>query len=90
MFLSYLSLYLSLYLSTGCLLDPIPDVRTTSAKALGSLMGVGEAELADLIPVCIYVSIYLCVYVSMYLCVMYLIPLCIYVSMCHVSTCLFI
>ena len=31
-----------------CLLDPIPDVRATSAKALGSLAGgVGEAELGE-------------------------------------------
>ena len=34
-----------------CLLDPIPDVRATSAKALGSLVGgVGEEELAELVP----------------------------------------
>ena len=34
-----------------CLLDPIPDVRATSAKALGSLVGgVGETELSDLVP----------------------------------------
>jgi HEAT repeat protein len=35
-----------------CLLDPIPDVRATSAKALGCLIaGVGEEEeLADLVP----------------------------------------
>ena len=34
-----------------CLLDPIPDVRATSAKALGSLVGgVGESELLDLVP----------------------------------------
>lgn len=35
-----------------CLLDPIPDVRATSAKALGSLIaGVGEEEeLAELVP----------------------------------------
>jgi len=33
------------------LLDPIPDVRATSAKAIGSLMGgVGEAELSELVP----------------------------------------
>ena len=34
-----------------CLVDPIPDVRATSAKALGSLMvGVGEEELSELVP----------------------------------------
>lgn len=34
-----------------CLLDPIPDVRATSAKALGSLVGgVGEEELSELVP----------------------------------------
>jgi HEAT repeat protein len=34
-----------------CLLDPIPDVRATSAKALGSLVGgVGEQELPELVP----------------------------------------
>jgi HEAT repeat protein len=34
-----------------CLLDPIPDVRATSAKALGSLVGgVGESELSEVIP----------------------------------------
>lgn len=34
-----------------CLLDPIPDVRATSAKALGSLVGgVGESELPELVP----------------------------------------
>ena len=33
-----------------CLVHPIPDVRATSAKALGSLMvGVGEVELPDLV-----------------------------------------
>ena len=36
------------------LLDPIPDVRATSAKALGGLMlGMGEAELPDLVPWCV-------------------------------------
>jgi hypothetical protein len=36
------------------LLDPIPDVRATSAKALGGLMlGMGEAELPDLVPWCL-------------------------------------
>jgi HEAT repeat len=35
----------------NCLIDPIPDVRATSAKALGSLvLGVGEADLPELIP----------------------------------------
>ena len=35
----------------NCLIDPIPDVRATSAKALGSLVrGVGEAELPELTP----------------------------------------
>lgn len=35
----------------NCIVDPIPDVRATSAKALGSLVrGVGEAELPELIP----------------------------------------
>ena len=36
----------------SCLIDPIPDVRATSAKALGSLVGVGEEEkeLVDLVP----------------------------------------
>eukprot|EP01038_Epipyxis_sp_PR26KG_P007132 gene7132-9733_t len=34
-----------------CLLDPIPDVRATSAKALGSLVsGVGEEDLDELLP----------------------------------------
>ena len=33
-----------------CLTDPIPDVRATSAKALGRLICVGEEELQDLIP----------------------------------------
>eukprot|EP01041_Mallomonas_annulata_P003729 gene3729-7411_t len=33
------------------LVDPIPDVRASSAKALGNLMsGVGEQELQDLLP----------------------------------------
>ncbi|CAM9143400.1 unnamed protein product, partial [Chrysoparadoxa australica] len=33
------------------LVDPIPDVRATSSKALGSLAkGMGEAQLPDLIP----------------------------------------
>ncbi len=36
----------------SCLIDPIPDVRATSAKALGSLIGVGEEEkeLVELVP----------------------------------------
>jgi HEAT repeat protein len=34
-----------------CLMDPIPDVRASSAKALGSLFaGVGEDQLCDLVP----------------------------------------
>ena len=34
-----------------CLLDPIPDVRSSAAKALGSLLGgVGEEELPELVP----------------------------------------
>ena len=33
-----------------CLLDPIPDVRATSAKAVGSIFGgVGESEVPDLL-----------------------------------------
>ena len=34
------------------MLDPIPDVRATSAKALGSIVGVGEEEagVVELIP----------------------------------------
>ena len=36
------------------LLDPIPDVRATAAKALGGLMlGMGEAEMPDLVPWCL-------------------------------------
>ena len=34
-----------------CLLDPIPDVRASAAKALGSLLGgVGEEEMPELVP----------------------------------------
>ena len=33
-----------------CLTDPIPDVRATSAKAIGRLICVGEEELQDLVP----------------------------------------
>lgn len=35
----------------GALVDPIPDVRATTARALGSLMrGMGEESLFDLVP----------------------------------------
>ena len=35
----------------GVLLDPIPDVRTTASKSIGSLVrGLGEAEVEDLRP----------------------------------------
>ncbi len=49
------------------LLDPIPDVRTVSAKAIASLIaGVGEIELPDLIPWYFYVFFNILIFVMLH------------------------